>query len=56
MWDSFLPDLPDEYKKQAGNLIGDEMLRLTRQGGAVLYPGAPDVLSALKNSGFHLVF
>lgn len=39
MWDSFLPDLPDEYKKQAGNLIGDEMLRLTRQGGAVLYPG-----------------
>ena len=56
MWDSFLPDLPDGYKKQAGNLIGDEMLRLTRQGGAVLYPGAPDGLSVLKNSGFHLVF
>ena len=56
MWDSFLPDLPDRYKKLSGDRIGDEMLRLTLAGDAVLYPGALEVLAALKKSGFHLVF
>lgn len=56
MWDSFLPDLPDKHKKQAGNIIGDEMLRLTLAGKAALYPGTLETLSSLKKAGFHMVF
>lgn len=56
MWNSFLPDLPDKYKKQAGNIIGDEMFRLILAGKAALYPRTRETLALLKESGFHMVF
>ncbi|QHQ60966.1 HAD-IA family hydrolase [Anaerocolumna sedimenticola] len=56
MWKSFRPDLSSELQQYCSNIIGSEMKELIEQGKPVLYEGAFDVLSYLKNTGFHLIF
>lgn len=48
MWDSFAPELSQSEKNRCSALIGEEMLRLTREGRARLYPGVPEMLNRLK--------
>jgi len=56
MWDTFMPNLSEERKKEASSIIGEEMKRLTEQGEAKLYEEAVETLGALKDKGYHLVF
>ncbi len=51
MWDRFMPDLPEEEKRASSALIGDQMLELIRAGQARLYPGVPEILAQLRESG-----
>ena len=55
MWDTFLPELDQRYKDQASAIVGDSMVRQIRKHRAVWYPGAEEMLTALKNRGYHLV-
>ena len=43
------------YKDQASAIVGDSMVRQIRKHRAVWYPGAEEMLTALKNRGYHLV-
>lgn len=56
MWTTFLPHLAEQQWRKASQMVGAEMLRLTQNGAAQLYPGTLDTLAALKNSGHQLVF
>lgn len=56
MWTTFLPHLHEAQWKAASKTVGAEMLRLTQQGSARLYPGALDALAQLKATGYQLVF
>jgi phosphoglycolate phosphatase len=56
MWQSFAPDLPEEEKQMCSRIIGEEMVRLTLNGEASLYPNAKETLSELKRYGFNLLF
>lgn len=56
MWTTFLPHLHEAQWKAASKTVGAEMLRLTQQGSARLYPGALDTLAQLKATGYQLVF
>lgn len=56
MWNSFAPGLLPDEKKLCSQMIGEEMLRLTENGEAQLYPGALSALGTLKNQGFRLIF
>lgn len=51
MWDSFMPQLPDEIKQSSMNLIRDEMAQLINEGKSNLYDGVYETLSALKKEG-----
>ena len=53
--DTFLPELDQRYKDQASAIVGDSMVRQIRKHRAVWYPGAEEMLTALKNRGYHLV-
>lgn len=55
MWESFMPELSSEEKRKAGSIIGGEMDRLVLAGQAVLYPDAENVLTRLKQAGYHMV-
>ena len=55
MWNTFLPELDQSYKEQASRMVGDLMVRQIRKHKAVWYPGAEEMLTALKNRGYHLV-
>ena len=55
MWNTFLPELDQSYKEQASRMVGDLMVRQVRKHKAVWYPGAEEMLTALKNRGYHLV-
>ena len=55
MWNTFLPELDQSYKEQASTMVGDLMIRQIRKHKAVWYPGAEEMLTALKNRGYHLV-
>ena len=55
MWNTFLPELDQSYKEQASRMVGDLMIRQIRKHKAVWYPGAEEMLTALKNRGYHLV-
>lgn len=48
MWQLFMPELPQKTKEACSRMIGDEMVRLTKEGKAVLYPGALETLEQLK--------
>ncbi|MEL7648584.1 MAG: HAD family hydrolase [Sedimentibacter sp.] len=56
MWDSFMKDLEEQHKNQAGMIIGREMQELMLSGQAHLYENSLHVLSELKKRGFCLVF
>ncbi|MEA4973911.1 Phosphoglycolate phosphatase [bioreactor metagenome] len=56
MWDTFMPDLPHEYKDKYSAFIGNEMLTLINEGKAVLYDGAEELLGRLKADGHKLIF
>lgn len=56
MWETYMPELPENIKNQAGMVLGREMQRLVREGKAELYPGALETLRFLKNKGYLLVF
>lgn len=56
MWTTFLPHLHETQWKAASKTVGAEMLRLTQQGCARLYPGALDTLAQLKAAGYQLIF
>ena len=49
MWNTFLPELDQSYKEQASTMVGDLMIRQIRKHKAVWYPGAEEMLTALKN-------
>ena len=51
MWAEFAPDLPEKLREQCSQIIFQEMLRRTAEGGAELYPGVPALLERLKNEG-----
>ncbi|WMJ79925.1 HAD family hydrolase [Clostridium sp. MB40-C1] len=56
MWKRFIPNLPKDIKTKAKEIVGDEMKKLVREKKAVLYEGALETLSYLKEKGYHLVF
>lgn len=56
MWTTFLPHLSEQQWRKASQIVGTEMLRLTQNGVAKLYPAALDTLATLKASGYQLVF
>lgn len=56
MWDSFMKDLEEPFKKQASQIIGKEMLNQIRLANAELYPNALKVLGVLKDKGYKLIF
>lgn len=55
MWAEFAPDLPEKLREQCSQIIFQEMLRRTAEGGAELYPGVPALLERLKNEGYSLI-
>ena len=56
MWNTFMPELPQPVKDTCSSLIGQAMVEEIDAGKALLYPGAPDTLTALKEAGYRLVF
>lgn len=55
MWNSFQPDLSDEIKAKASNLIGQEMLSGILNGQAKWYPNTEEVLEKLLTEGYNMV-
>ncbi|MGI6010028.1 MAG: HAD family hydrolase [Ruminococcus sp.] len=56
MWNTFMPDLEEEYKAEASRRIGASMVEQVKHGEAALYPGAEQALQELKDDGNHLIF
>jgi phosphoglycolate phosphatase len=56
MWNTFRPDLPQAVKTHCSDLVGQEMVAAVQRGDAILYPGAAEALTSLKQKGFRLVF
>lgn len=56
MWTTFAPDLPEEVWRHAAAIVGREMDTRTEQGQARLFEGVPEMLQALKQQDFDLVF
>lgn len=55
MWDSFLPELPEEIKEEASRKIGDSMVDQIRTHQAKWYCGAGKVLDELKSDGYPML-
>ena len=55
MWNEFMPELKGCEKENTSKIIGKTMIDIIRRGNAVLYDGAIDVLSYLKNKGYSLI-
>ena len=56
MWNTFMPNLAEETKITCSGIISSTMKALTDDGKAELYEGSLDVLTYLKNKGYHLIF
>ena len=56
MWETFMPNLPQDYKLKYSAFIGSEMLSLIKEGKAALYDGAEELLRRLKADGHKLIF
>lgn len=56
MWKRYAPDLTPEQRSACAKVLGDEMLKLARQGKARMYPKTREALKALKEQGHTLVF
>lgn len=55
MWNSFLPQLPQEIKDAASSRVGDAMVAQILQHRAAWYPNADKVLDQLKADGYHMI-
>ena len=55
MWNSFMPEIPQEMKYKASMLIGREMIDGVKSGQAVLYDGVTEMLSELREVGYRLM-
>jgi len=56
MWNTFMPEISQEYKDKYSSIIGNEMLSLINEGKAALYSGVKDMLNCLKANGHRLIF
>lgn len=56
MWQSFMPNIDEEERIKCSRIISEAMKASTRSGEAELYEGSLEVLSFLKNKGYHLIF
>lgn len=56
MWNSFMPNLPEQEKQKCSSIIGSAMVQYLEEGKAELYDGAIEVLKSLKDSEFNLIF
>lgn len=56
MWNLFMPHIPEETKITCSGIISSTMKALTEDGKAELYSGSIEVLSYLKEKGYHLIF
>ena len=54
MWNSFLPDLPDDIKAQASAMTGQGMTERILSHQASWYEGATEVLDALKADDYEM--
>lgn len=55
MWNRFMPQLLQEIKNRASDIIGREMIARIEAGEAVLYPGTEEILDQLKARGYEMV-
>lgn len=55
MWNSFLPELPEELKERASRRVGESMAKQILSHRAIWYPGAEEVLEQLKEEGYTMV-
>ena len=55
MWNRFMPQLLQELKNRASDIIGREMIARIEAGEAVLYPGTEETLNQLKARGYEMV-
>lgn len=56
MWKTFMPELDENITSQASQIVSDTMLDLIVQKKARLYPQALEILQALKNKGYTLIY
>ena len=56
MWENFIKDLEEPFKKKASSIIGKEMLNQFLLGNAKLYENSLEVLEKLKVKGYKLIF
>lgn len=55
MWNSFLPELPEEIRGAASRMVGSSMVEQIREHRARWYPGAEEMLDELKSAGYTMV-
>lgn len=55
MWNSFLPELPEEIREEASRRVGAGMVRLIETHHARWYRGAYEMLTRLKEDGYRMV-
>lgn len=56
MWDNFAPHISEKEKTFCSQIIGDEMLRLIKNGQAQLYPNVETMLQGLLQKRHNLIF
>src|SRR5690606_32374173 len=56
MWDNFIKDLEEPFKKKVSSIIGKEMQNQILIGNAKLYENSLTVLENLKIKGYKLIF
>jgi phosphoglycolate phosphatase len=56
MWDSFFLRLDEETIFQASSIISESMKKQIDEKKAVLYDGALEILTYLKNKGYQLIY
>lgn len=56
MWASFTPSLPEHVQHEASAIISKEMTQSILAKKAKLYDGALEILSYLKEKGYHLIY
>lgn len=55
MWNSFMPELPDNIKEEASRRVGKAMVDQIKEHKAKWYPGAEEMLNELRNDGYTMV-
>lgn len=56
MWKRFQPNLEQEYREKARQIIGDEMVCRLESGEGELFEGTKEVLRQLKADGHRIIF